>query len=396
MTTSDQSPTTEKRGRHARSEDDVPDDAAADARADSEERPTEDGNATAGQAADDDAEAADDAGDPASGTADEPQQSETPPPPATAERPARRRSRFRLGGHALHPLGHHPAGVSLLMSAALLTGLALAPVVFDQLDFRIAERAADTARSAAASWPGGGEPWFWPSWVALLAAVVAVVLLVLGFTGVRLPDLAVLALGVVLAVATARAAWATLAVVNSRLWHLLPVCLICLLAFGLAISGAARWRSPDEDGKGRGAGGAAGVVVGGWVLALLILIGGATIANVQESGLGPPGPPQDVAGLLSVRSADAPALDDLRGGWVAQVAAAEVGDDDAAATAFSAAHRDATTRFPAVLARGDDVGIADDRTWLTLAGISFADQAAAQAWCTANAVPGCTAQEVSG
>jgi hypothetical protein len=51
-----------------------------------------------------------------------------------------------------------------------------------------------------------------------------------------------LVLGVALAVPTARAASAALAVVNSRLWHLLPV---YLLAFGLAVSGAARWRSPD-------------------------------------------------------------------------------------------------------------------------------------------------------
>ncbi|WP_324273654.1 hypothetical protein [Blastococcus brunescens] len=78
--------------------------------------------------------------------------------------------------------------------------------------------------------------------------------MVLALLAVRLPDLVVLVLGAVLAVTTARAAWATLDVVNSRLWHLVPVCLVCLLAFGLAVSGAAHWRSPDEAGAGGGTG----------------------------------------------------------------------------------------------------------------------------------------------
>ncbi|WP_324273655.1 hypothetical protein [Blastococcus brunescens] len=92
----------------------------------------------------------------------------------------------------------------------------------------------------------------------------------------------------------------------------------------------------------------------GLVLTLLLIAGGAVIANVQESGLGPAGPPQDVAGLQSTRSADSSAVDDLGGAWVPQLAAAEVADDDAA-TAFSARHRDWAARFPAVLVRGDDV-----------------------------------------
>ena len=294
------------------------------------------------------------------------------------------RSWFRPG-RTMHPLGHHPAGNSLLMSSGLLTGLALAPVVFDQLDFDIATRAARTARSAAASWPGGGEPWFWPSWVAVLAGVVALVLIVVAIAGVRLPDLAVLVLGVVLAATTARAAWATLAVVNARLWDLIPVCLICLLAFGLALSGAAQWRSPDGDGTGSGAGGAAGIALAGVALALLLLAGCATIASVQAKGLGPCGPPQGLAGLLSTRAGDAAVVDDLAGAWVPQVSAAPVADDPGA-TAFSVRHGEWTARFPALLLRGDDVR-ADDLdgdAWLTVAAQGFASEAEVQAWCTGN------------
>lgn len=55
-----------------------------------------------------------------------------------------------------HALAHHPAGASLLTAAELVTGLALAPLLFDQLAFEIAARAADAARSAAAPWPAGG------------------------------------------------------------------------------------------------------------------------------------------------------------------------------------------------------------------------------------------------
>jgi hypothetical protein len=409
VTTSDPTPATEKRGRHARSAD------YADADPNENQRPDGDppaqdephGATAADTTQDDDQQQDDDR------QQDDQPQDTAPPeddgePRATQdtavqtkkdepadERPAKR-SWFRPG-RTFHPLGHHPAGTSLLMSSGLLTGLALAPVIFDQLDFDVATRAARTARSAAAPWPGAGEPWFWPSWVAMLAAVVAVVLLVLAFTGVRLPDLAVLVLGGVLAVTTARAAWATLDVVNSRLWDLLPVSLICLLAFGLAISAAAHWRSPEGDGKGSGAGGAAGVVAGGVALSLVLLAGGATVASVQAKGLGPGGPPQDVAGLLSTRAADAPDVDTLAGGWVPQLAAAQVGDDDTAATAFSARHRDSTTRTPALLARGDDVGgDLDDTWWVSLAAQRFGSEAEAQAWCASSGLPECAPLQVSG
>ncbi|SOE03571.1 hypothetical protein [Blastococcus haudaquaticus] len=384
MTTSDPNATTGERGRHVRSatsperephENKAPDDAAPE--------PAQDDRAAEATAAPGDAP-------------QDPQQQPTVPGPGDGDQPqkADKRAWFRPGA-ATHPLGHHPAGNSLLMSSGLLTGLALAPMVFDQLDFDIATRAARTARSAAASWPGGGEPWFWPAWVALLAGAVALLLLAVALAGVRLPDLVVLVLGAVLAVTTARAAWATLAVVNARLWDLIPVALICLLAFGLAVSGAAHWRSPDGDSPGSGAGGAAGVAIAGVALALLLLAGGATVASVQAKGLGPGGPPQALAGLLSTRAADAAAVDDLAGPWVPQVAAAQVADDPAA-TAYSTVHRDWTARTPALLVRGDDVTGLDDSWWLTVAAQGFASEAEVQAWCTANALPGCTPVQVSG
>ena len=97
----------------------------------------------------------------------------------------------------------------------LVAGLALAPLLFDRLTFEVATRAAAAARSAAAPWPAGGEPWFWPGWVATTARVVALAVLVVAAFGVRLPDLAILGTAGVLAATTARAAWATLDVLNA-------------------------------------------------------------------------------------------------------------------------------------------------------------------------------------
>ena len=374
MTTSGPNPPTQRRGRHARS-DDYPEQDVTEPTG----TPQDTDDAGAGRAAAPPA-------DPRARDAE----------PAVDTPPAER-SWFRSrSGNAHHALGLHPAGTSLLLSSGLLAGLALAPVVFGQLDFDITTRAARAARSAAAPWPAGSEPWFWPPWVALLAGAVAVVLAVLALVAVRLPDVVVLVLGVVLAVTTARAAWATLDVVNSRLWDLLAVCLVCLLAFGLAVSGAAHWRSPDEAGAGGGAGNAAGMVGAGLVLALLLIAGGATIAKVQESGLGAAGPPRDVAGLLSTRSADSSAVDDLGGAWVPQLAAAEI-PDDAAATAFSARHRDWTARFPVLLVRGDDVrGDLGETSWLTVVDQRFASEAEAQAWCAGSGVTECSARQLAG
>ncbi|RBY76248.1 hypothetical protein DQ239_14795 [Blastococcus sp. TF02-09] len=311
---------------------------------------------------------------------------------------ATKRRRFAL--RAGYPLGRHRAGGQLLLAAGLLLGLFLAPAVLDRLDYDVPRRAAAAARSAATTWPGGGEPWFWPSWVALLAGVVALVLVVVAVVGVRLPGLVVGALGLVLAVTTARAAWATLDVVNGRLWDLLPVVIVCLLAFGLAVAGTAQSRAPDGDGDaGSGAGGAASTALGGAVLAVVLLVGGATVAHVQAEGLGPAGPPQDVAGLLSIRADDAAAADDLAGRWVPQLDAAEIADD-AAATGYSARHRDRAGVLPVLLLRGDDV-IADeldDGWWLTVAAQGFPDEAAVQQWCAGAglAPPACVPRELAG
>ncbi|SDE71862.1 hypothetical protein SAMN05660485_01651 [Blastococcus fimeti] len=327
-------------------------------------------------------------------------------PPEEQERT--RTPRIRLSGGA--PLGRHPAGNPLLLASGLLLGLFLAPVLLDRLDFAITDRAAAVARSAATRWPGGGEPWFWPAWVALLAGIVAVVVIALALARVRLPDLVVGALGAVLALATARAAWATLDVVDARIWDLLTVCAIFLVAFGLAVSAVAHGRSPSDEGAedetkkkkdadSGDAGGVAGTAVGGLGLALLLLLGGATVGHVQAEGLGPAGPPQDLAGLLSIRAADAAVAADTPGAWVPQVAAAPI-PDDAAATGYSVQHRAWTARQPVLLLRGDDLPGAglDDSWWLTLAALPFGSEAEAQQWCTSAGMgpPDCVARRLPG
>jgi hypothetical protein len=368
VTTPEPAPSTDERGRHA----------------DPGETPTDDERPAAGAT-----RTADGATRPAGGATQTAEVTEAPP--------ERTSPRFGLTGG--HPLGRRRAGGPLLLSSGLLLGLSLAPAVLDRLDYDIPRRAARAASSAATSWPGGGEPWMWPSWVALLAAAVAVVLVVAALTGVRLPDLVVGSLGLVLAGTTARAAWTTLDVVNARLWDLLPVCIICLLAFGLAVAGTAQWRSPDGDAAESGAGSAAGTVLGGAGLAFALLLGGATVAHVQANGLGPAGPPQGVAGLLSVRAADAAAADDLPGPWVPQLDAAQIGDD-AAATGYSTRHRDRSGLLPVLLVRGDDVsaGDLDDGWWLTVAAQGFATEAEVQQWCTtAGLAPAqCVPRELTG
>jgi hypothetical protein len=329
---------------------------------------------------------------------------EQPPadPPRDAARPPEAREREtrkqRPGRRSqLHAVAHHPAGSSLLTAAGLVTGLALVPLLFDQLHFEVATRAAAASRSAAAPWPGGGEPWFWPGWLAMLAAVVAVVVLVVAALGVRVPDIAVLVTAVVLALPTARAAWATIDVLNAHLWELVPACIVCLMAFGSAVAAAFRWRSGESTATGAGTGEVAGVTVGAWLLVVLVFLGGSAIASsAQTHALGNvTSPPQDVAGLLSVRAADAPRLHDLRGSWVPQLAAAKVGDDTAA-TAYAVVHHDVSARYPTVLARGDDVGAADldSSWWLSLAVVRFDSQETAAGWCNASGIPGCTARQI--
>ena len=141
------------------------------------------------------------------------------------------------------------------------------------------------------------------------------------------------------------------------------------------------------------------MTLGAWLLVVLLLLGGSAIASsAQTHAFGNvTSPPQDLAGLLSVRAADAPALNDLRGSWVAQVDAAQIADD-AAATTYAVAHHAFTSRFPTLLAGGDDIGVAGlgDSWWLSLADEPFGSQAAAAAWCSTNGLTGCTPRQISG
>jgi hypothetical protein len=419
VTTTEPNAGEQKRGRHAKRDD--PDRPANDDREPSHAaaRPEDEHH---GERTDDEPDTPDEPETPADGegpTDDEPAADEHPsadepddePPAATAvvddaptERPQREPAREQAPDEpskqqAWHAIAHHPAGSSLLTAAGLVTGLALAPLLFEQLRFEVATRAADAARSATAPWPAGGEPWFWPGWVATTATVVALVVLVVAAIGVRVPDVVVLATAAVLAVTTARAAWATIDVLNAHLWELVPLCIVCLIAFGSAVAAVFRWRSGDSSAAGAGTGEVAGVTLGAWLLVVLLFLGGSAIASsAQTHAFGNvTSPPQDLAGLLSVRAADAPALHDLRGSWVAQVGAAQVGDD-AAATAFAVRHHDWTTRFPTLLARGDDIGVPglDDSWWLSLAAQQFGSKAEASAWCSTNSPTDCTPRLVSG
>ena len=434
MTTTEPNAGEHKRGRHAKSEDadrhaDPADDGREPAHAAADDpddeatvvEPTDDGPADDehAEAADSDRENSDAKGsdenhdggrDEAADTDDVPADEKEPAeqPVAATSSPAEQSRRPETREEApaepkkkrsSHAIAHHPAGSSLLTAAGLITGLALVPLLFDQLSFEVATRAADAARSAAAPWPAGGEPWFWPGSVATLATVVATVVLVVAVLGVRLPDVAVLVTAVVLAVTTARAAWATIDVLDAHLWELVPVCIVCLIAFASAIAAAFRWRSGESAAADAGTGEVAGVTIGAWLLVVLLILGGSAIASsAQTHAFGNvTSPPQDLAGLLSVRAADAPQLDDLRGRWVAQVGAAQV-TDDAAASAYAVAHHDWTTKFPLLLARGDDVGAPDvDATWwLSLTARPFGSSDEATAWCSANGLTGCTPRLITG
>jgi hypothetical protein len=408
VTTTEPNAGDQKRGRHAKRDD-----------ADRPRDPADDGRPPAHAASDDDHDRRDDAPEddaPETPTDDDVQPPDEQPgepdprvlrtrgdqpqmatsshdPTASEAREKPRKKRTRL-----HAIAHHPAGASLLTSAGLLTGLALAPLLFDQLRFEVATRAADAARSAAAPWPAGGEPWVWPGWVATLVSVVAVAVLVVAALGVRLPDLAVLVAAVVLAVTTARAAWATLDVLNAHLWELIPLCIVCLMAFGSAVAAALRWRSTENTAAGAGTGEVAGVTLGAWLLVVLLLLGGSAIASSAETHAfgNVTSPPQHLAGLLSVRAGDARKLHDLRGDWVAQVGAAQV-RDDAATTAYAVTHHDWTTKFPTLLARGDDLAADLDGTWwVSVAAQPFGSEQEAAAWCGSSGIAGCTPRRISG
>ena len=72
--------------------------------------------------------------------------------------------------------------------------------------------------------------------------------------------------------------------------------------------------------------------------------------------------------------------------------------DDAAASAYAVTHHGLTTRFPTLLARGDDIGVAglDDTWWVSLTAQRFASQQEAAAWCGSSGVQGCTPRKIGG
>jgi hypothetical protein len=309
---------------------------------------------------------------------------EKPAPPPTASGATRHEQEDGPPRRSRYPIGHHPGGTALLMSAGLITGVSLVPLLFDQLRFGVALEAARNARSMATPWPAGAAPWFWPEWVAVVALAVSVVVVLLGMVPLRVPDLVVLVLGGVLTLTTARAAWATFDVIRNGLWELIPVCILALLAFGSAVTAAGRWRSAPDPKGGEGPGGVAAVVLAAWLVVVLVLLAGAAIASsARTHAFGDSqSPPQGLPGLLSVRAGDAPVLDDLHGRWLAQLAAAQV-TDDRAASEFAGAYADLATRLPVLLVRGDDTGAPelDDGTWLTMTRQSFGSQAEVQNWC---------------
>jgi hypothetical protein len=193
-------------------------------------------------------------------------------------------------------------------------------------------------------------------------------------------------LGGVLTLTTARAAWATVDVVDAGLWELVPLCLLCVLAFGLAATATARWRSaPGSDGTGgEGIGGVVAATLASWLVVVLVLLAGAAIAaSARTHAFGDAAsPPQGLAGLLSVHASDGPVLDDYRGAWVAQLAAAQV-SDDAGASGFAVVHHDRSAQLPTLLVRGDDTGAPDldDTWWVTVVRQAFGSKAEVENWC---------------
>ena len=113
--------------------------------------------------------------------------------------------------------------------------------------------------------------------------------------------------------------------------------------------------------------------------------------NVEAQVLGTRGP-------LGYVVTDVAAADDLTGPWVPQLDAAQIADD-AAASGYSARHRDRAGILPVLLLRGDDVTAddLDDGWWLTVAAQGFADEAAVQQWCAGAglAPPACVPRQLA-
>ena len=361
--TADPDPQSEKRGRHARSDD-----------RDDESPPPE----------------------PPAGEKPEPEKPAAATGGATRAAP----SEDEVAKRAFLAIGRHPAGVPLIIAAGLITGLTLVPLLFDRLNWGVAQAAAANARSAAAPWPVPAEPWFTPGWVAGTAFVVAGAVLVLALVGLRLPDVVVLVLAAVLTAAMAWAAFATLDVVNAGVWELVPLCGLVLVAFALAATATARWRSTAAVKGGEGAGGVAAAALATWVAVALVLLAGAAIVDsARTRAFGDAGPSdQGLPGLLTIRATDAGQLDGYHGRWMAQLAAAQATTDEQA-SAYAVRHRDSSAQFPTLLVRGDDTGgpDVDDTWWITLVNQSFGSQDEVAAWCSSAglAPPGCTPRMIS-
>jgi hypothetical protein len=183
------------------------------------------------------------------------------------------------------PIGRHPAGVPLLIAAGLVTGLSLVPLLLDRLDWNVALDAAANASSAAAPWPTGADPWFAPGWVAETGFVMSAAVLVLALVGLKLPDVVVLVLAAVLTGTTAWAALATLDVLEAGLWELIPVGVLCVVAFGLAATATARWRSDPAHKGDEGATGVAAAALASWLAVAVVLLAGAAIADSARTAL---------------------------------------------------------------------------------------------------------------
>ena len=349
MTKADPDPQSEKRGRHARSDD-----------------------------ADDDAPRA-----------------QEPAKPAAAP------SEEEVAKRKFLAIGRHPAGVPLIIAAGLVTGLSLVPLLFDRLTWGLGLDAAANARSAAAPWPASAEPWFTPGWVAGTAFVGAAAVLVLALVGLRLPDVVVLVLAAVLTAATAWAAFATVDVLNAGVWELVPLCLLVIVAVALSATATARWRSSTAVKGGEGPGGVAAAALATWLAVAIVLLAGAAIADsARTHAFGDAGAPaQGLPGLLTVRATDAGELEGYHGYWMAQLAVAQVTTDEQA-SAYAVRHHDSSAQLPTLLVRGDDTGGADvdDTWWVTLVRQSFDSRADVEAWCASGglAPPTCTPRLISG
>jgi hypothetical protein len=278
-------------------------------------------------------------------------------------------------------LWKHASGRPLVQSAALITGLGLAPLLLEQLQYDVFRTASFAARAAAPPVPAGTDPTLWPPTVASAAWLTGALVVVLALTGVKVSKPVPLVLGLVLLVTTAFGAWSMIDVVNTQAWALLPPCAACVDAFVMAARALQRWQRPHCT---YGSGSALSATLLVWAVVLVLLVGGTAIATEAMKSAGAPLAPASSAqrSLDSVRAETAGALGSLRGAWVPQVASAEV-HDQAGADAHLAKHHEWAARYAVVLVRGGDfpsqtLGPED---WLTLVNQRLDSEAAVQHWC---------------